>query len=347
MRMSPLFTAVVALALAAPGLAQRKPDAVPTVKTTAPFLAAFRPAVEPAARSTVRLRVDGKEVALGTVVARGGRILTKASEIRPGRLTIQAWGGTEWAGAVTATNEAYDLALVEIPGADLQPVAWTPSAAAPVGNWVAVPGPGPDAVAAGVVSVAARTIQYRPFLGVHFDPKATGLLVVEVVANEAAAKAGVRPKDEIVAFDGQAIAGRDALFGALRKHRIGDAVAVTVERDGKRLDLKATLGGLSDEAPPPGKSPSRGDLQNAMGSALSERRTGFATILQHDAVVRPTDCGGPLVDLEGAVIGLNICRAGRTETHAIPAEVVAQLLPALLAAKDRPIEVAPPPRVVR
>ena len=53
MRMSPLFTAVVALALAAPGLAQRKPDAVPTVKTTAPFLARFgRPSNRlPGARS--------------------------------------------------------------------------------------------------------------------------------------------------------------------------------------------------------------------------------------------------------------------------------------------------------
>ena len=34
------------------------------------------------------------------------------------------------------------------------------------------------------------------------------------------------------------------------------------------------------------------------------------------------DCGGPLVDLDGAAVGLNIARAGRTESYALPADVV-------------------------
>ena len=50
-------------------------------------------------------------------------------------------------------------------------------------------------------------------------------------------------------------------------------------------------------------------------------------------MLKPNECGGPLVDLDGRVIGLNIARAGRTETYAIPSEVILQLLPELLAAK--------------
>jgi chorismate mutase-like protein len=73
-----------------------------------------------------------------------------------------------------------------------------------------------------------------------------------------------------------------------------------------------------------------------MGRALSSRRTGYPTILQHDSVVKPADCGGPLVDLDGKVIGLNICRAGRVESWAIPAEVIKAVLPELKSGRLAP-----------
>src|SRR5438034_10391905 len=70
-----------------------------------------------------------------------------------------------------------------------------------------------------------------------------------------------------------------------------------------------------------------------MGSALSSRRNGYPSILQHDSVVKPTDCGGPIVDLDGKVIGINICRAGRVESWAVPAEAIQPLLFDLMAGK--------------
>jgi S1-C subfamily serine protease len=54
-------------------------------------------------------------------------------------------------------------------------------------------------------------------------------------------------------------------------------------------------------------------------------------------VVEPEDCGGPLVDLDGDVVGVNIARAGRTETRAIPSEVVRSLLPGMMPAKETPV----------
>jgi serine protease Do len=69
---------------------------------------------------------------------------------------------------------------------------------------------------------------------------------------------------------------------------------------------------------------------------LSNRRSGYPVILQHDTVIRPTDCGGPLVDLHGRVVGLNICRAGRVESWAIPAEVVQSVLTDLKSGRLAP-----------
>ena len=86
----------------------------------------------------------------------------------------------------------------------------------------------------------------------------------------------------------------------------------------------------------------------SLGSELSLKRTGFPTILQHDTVIKPKDCGGPLVDLDGKTVGINIARAGRTETYAIPAEDIQKLLPDLksgkLAPKDNTAKVEPMPK---
>jgi len=63
-----------------------------------------------------------------------------------------------------------------------------------------------------------------------------------------------------------------------------------------------------------------------MGSTLSDRRDGFPEFFQHDTVIKPQDCGGPLVDLEGKAVGINIARAGRTESYAIPTESVLEMV---------------------
>src|SRR5437870_13748813 len=81
---------------------------------------------------------------------------------------------------------------------------------------------------------------------------------------------------------------------------------------------------------------SRGDFQNNMGSKLSEKRTGFPNILQHDTVLNPTDCGGPRVDLDGKAVGINIARAGRVESYAIPSDTILALLPDLKTGKLAP-----------
>ena len=103
----------------------------------------------------------------------------------------------------------------------------------------------------------------------------------------------------------------DRTRAQLQPRRRGDALRRARRRT---LTLQATLGGTF-----PGFE-GRSEFQNNLGGRLSVRRFGFPVALQHDTVLRPDDCGGPVVDLDGRVIGFNIARAGRTESYAIPTE---------------------------
>ena len=205
-----LLPAVIVVAIAAPSYAQRKDRGgerapVPT-KASPAFLALFKPAVEAASRSTVRVLVDGKDAALGTVVSDNGYVLTKASEVKAGRVSVKTRDGRDFDAQVTTTSEAFDLAMLKVDGTGLVPITWSSSKDAPVGNWLAIPGMSPEPVAVGVVSTAPRTPPppYGPprvpseqsgFLGVTLDPEAAGATICQVTAGGAAEKAGIQPKD--------------------------------------------------------------------------------------------------------------------------------------------------------
>src|SRR4029079_12876777 len=101
----------------------------------------------------------------------------------------------------------------------------------------------------------------------------------------------------------------ESVIAAFGRRKPGDEITVTVNRGKESLAVTAKLG----------RNPAPINPQELMGSVLSNRRGGFPLILQHDTVLKHTDCGGPLVDLDSKVVGINIPRAGRVESYAIPA----------------------------
>ena len=58
----------------------------------------------------------------------------------------------------------------------------------------------------------------------------------------------------------------------------------------------------------------------------SGRRDGFSQVFPHDADLEPSNCGGPLFDLEGNFVGINIARNSRVRSYAIPRAIVEQLI---------------------
>jgi serine protease Do len=331
-----LIAVCVGLCWTTAAQAQRvRREAEVATKTTPEFRAAFRDVVATAARGTVRVRCDDKETGLGAVVAADGWILTKASDLH-GEIVCQLHDGRELPARIIGVSEPFDLAMLRINARNLKPVEWRDSTADAVGSWLATPGMENDPVAVGVLSVSARKIggpelgrhsRSGGFLGVRIAPVKNGVKIAQVIPKGAAAKAKFEDDDIIIAVEGKPITDPDSLFKALQKTRAGQKITVTVKREDEKLDLEPIL----DKRPL-----DRSDFQNQLGSKLSERRTGFPVILQHDSVLRPNDCGGPVVDLDGKVIGINIARAGRTETYAIPAEAVKPLLEDLKSGKLAP-----------
>ncbi len=301
----------------------------------------FAEAVSAASESTVRVQCDGKDAALGTIVSADGYILTKGSELH-GAISVELRDGTAYDAEYVGYHKPSDLALLKIDAGRLKPVTFADAKAAEVGNWVAAVGPGPEPIAVGVISVGPRRLDPRSEEGMitNLNKGALGILmkdpeegegvgIARVEPGTAAAKAGLKADDIIFELAGKPVKSRQALIDLLENYKPGDTVAVKVRRGDEEVSLRVKLGSRSDF--------DRGSFQNAMGGALSGRRTGFPKVIQHDTVIRPTDCGGPLVDLDGRVLGINIARAGRVETWTIPGDVIQPILKELKEGKYAPI----------
>ncbi len=72
--------------------------------------------------------------------------------------------------------------------------------------------------------------------------KGRGAVIAEVIDESAAADAGLKPGDVIVAVDDTEIRNFDALRNAIGLHREGDKVKITYLREGKKRNTRVTLG---------------------------------------------------------------------------------------------------------
>jgi len=313
---------------AAPAYAQRGD----VYRESPSVMSAFRNVVEQAREWVVEVQCEGRRVALGTVVGADGWILTKASEIA-GDVVCRLRDGTKHHATVAGIHPDFDLALLKIDAQNLVACQWGQVETYFPGQWVASAGMTRDPLALGVVSVAPRPIPAQPgVLGVRIEDADGGVLIAEAMSNKAAAKAGLRDGDVITGLDGETITSRQQLVQAVQSRSPGTLVRIKFRRDNEENEVVARLG-----RPDPA-------MQDRLGGRLSERSDGFPLALQHDSVLDPAECGGPLLGLDGKVLGLNIARSGRVMSYAIPAKEVLAVLPELQSGKFAPP--APPTTVV-
>ena len=310
-------------------------------------LASFREVVAQPAKSTVQIYCDGYKSALGAVVREDGYVVTKSSELKgkiecllPGRRQNEKLEAT-----IVASDAALDLTILKIDAKGLAPIAWSDNAPA-VGSWLATPGldPDNDPVSIGVVSVAARKISApEGALGITVPVRDSEARIEDIVPGNAADKAGLKVGDVILKVNGKEITDKENLIKTIKSYMPGEKIELLVKRGSEELKLSATLGSRMQLF-----HGDRAEFQNNLGGPLSERRAGFAMAIQHDSVLRPADCGGPIVDLDGKAVGLNIARAGRVESYALPAAVVRESVDKLLQthltstpAAEKPAATAP------
>jgi serine protease Do len=224
---------------------------------------------------------------------------------------------------LVGVHDDTDLALLKVDAKSLVPVRWARDESPAVGSFLATAGASGEPLAIGVVSVAPRPIAAQSgVLGIAVGQADTGPRVDQVLEGTSAARAGLQANDIIVEINDQVIRTREALIDLVGGFRPGDRVRLKVRRGEEVLDISTTLGSRM--------AGSRREFQNRLGGELSERRGGFVEAIQHDTVLRPRECGGPLVDLDGRVVGVNIARAERVASYAIPTATVLDVLDELM-----------------
>ena len=293
MRKLLILSSLLLAALLNPAAAQSVHVSRDAMKNADSIKELFKPVVADAAKSTVLIKLDGKQTALGAVVDKDGYILSKASDVSlPGKLTVTTSAGKELPAKIVGIAGGPDLAMLKIdaPNPNLTPVDWGDAKKLQVGQWVATTGNSDQPVAVGVISVGRRKIPGRSgFLGVSLgdadSPPDSGAKVLQVLPGSAAEKAGLQLDDVITAINAKPVASRIDLIMIIRDFHAGDNVKLSIKRGPKSLEITATLG-----ANLPTDSP-RLDFQNLLGGPVSRRASYFSAVYQHDTVLRPADCG--------------------------------------------------------
>jgi serine protease Do len=308
-------------------------DTIPS-RESQPIKALFRPVVSEAARCVVRIKCDDREVALGSIVGPDGWVLTKASELK-GKVLCRLSDGREFEARIVGISQPFDLAMLKINAHDLPVIPWSEKKPV-VGQWLAAAGPQQEPLALGVLSAPERRIPPASgAVGIVLklaDGKVTNQ-IDRVFPQSPAERAGLKDGDVITHVNGQPTPTGQELIQAIRSHRPGDTVRLNVRRGEQTLAIPVKLAPL--EAP----GNQRRDQLNRIGG-VSQRYDDFPAVLQHDGVLRPADCGGPLVDLSGKVVGINIARAGRTETYSISTDILWRQMYDLMSGRLHPDRLA-------
>jgi S1-C subfamily serine protease len=305
-------------------------------------LAEFRPVSAKNRGSTVRLldaANPAQQLALGAVVSADGYIVSKYTEINDANeLVCELPDGSKKPARLMAWESGFDLALLKVEASNLRAVTWQ-RGNVDVGQLLVSPYNDGSPMALGVVSVKTRKLaaNEKAFLGVSYDSRpgsrnrGGGALVADIVENSAAEQAGLQAGDKITQLNDRYIANGTDLTNRIAQFKPGDTVRVRIERRLDRqtikvVDLKVALSSRFIA----GRWRRGFQNQNMLGPKLSNHSSGFPLALQHDTVLQANQCGGPLLNLKGEAVGINIARAGRVMSYAIPANEAQKLVKTLM-----------------
>lgn len=299
------------------------------------MISTFAPVAASASQSTVVVYSGEKQVALGTIVGSDGFILTKASQLDD---DLKIWAnGQKYDATVFGIHKRSDLAMLKVAAENLTTANFSKAPAPITGSWLACAGPDEDPFSLGTVGVDVRAISAtKAFVGIQSDrrpnPDFEGVKITQVVPDSPADKADLWVNDIIIKIADADIKEFTDLQTTLKEYQPGDRVELTIKRGEEILKLNLELadaGNFNSDF-------ERSNQQNRMGSKLSKRRQDFPKAFQHDCGLNANQCGGPIVDLSGQIVGINIARAERVSSLALPTEVVVPVIEELKSGQLSP-----------
>lgn len=302
---------------------------------TLAFNYALKPVVREAAKSTVLIwGRDGKplELAYGTVIGDGTQVLTKWSQIEPytDTLYVQSGEGEAAKAVVSGVYTDEDLALLQIqgdPGGEVFVPAKFHETELGLGRFLAASRPNGNPGAFGVVGVLERNLREsdQAHLGIMADQKyrGEGVRIAGVQPDFGAAEAGIQAGDVILEIDGRKLSGLQELKNEMSGKQPGDTVMLLLDSAGKERSVEVRC----SNRPVLGQfSGGRLNQMERMGGETNIVRDGFSRIIQSDMQIRANQVGGPVVDLDGYIVGITMARADRTRTYIMGSSAVMDLL---------------------
>jgi serine protease Do len=256
----------------------------------------------------VTILIDDEPVGLGAVVDAQGLIVTKASFLKE-NILCRLSDGRSMEAIVVGGSNAHDMALLKVQATDLPVVDWRTETIPTAGTLLAAVGAHDEPLAIGVVGAEPRTVP--GLLGAHIIPSKDGQLRIAVVEYGTAAEAaGLKNGDVIETVDDARARSFDEWRQALHKHERGTPLQLVITRgDDRKRRMQ-----------------------------ISVARFGSPAAILHDAMVRANASGGPLVDLEGKVVGINVADRHRRDSNdnvasniAVPAADVRRIVAELRA----------------
>ena len=142
-----------------------------------------------------------------------------------------------------------------------------------------------------------------------------GALLNKVNDDGSAKRAGLLVGDVITKLNDTIIRSQNDIRRFLSQADPNAVITATLRRGEDELTKSITLEGV----------PSRSD-HAANKMAKSGRCDGFRNVFPHDADLEPNECGGPLFDLDGKFVGLNIARYSRVRSYALPASAIREFI---------------------
>ena len=296
-----------------------------------------------AAKSTVRIwgKVGRSNKAMllayGIVVNDGTQVLTKWSEIQQSENTlyIQTSGEKSFKAEVAGVFSDEDLVLLDIAMSvdeklemkdKLVPATFSKTEWS-YGQFVSAPQPDGKLGGFGVVSVLERNLREtdRAHLGIMVDPefRGKGVKIAVVQPEFGAAAAGIQMGDVILDIDDREISGLQELRNALTNKQPGEKVKLKIETAGKERSVVVIL---SNRPVTGDLSPQRLSQMERMGGELNRVNSGFSRVVQSDMKIQRNQVGGPVVDLQGKIVGITLARADRTKTYLMSGSMVLDLL---------------------